>query len=141
FDGVLKLQDGISKLFDGTAELKDGTAELTDGAGELKDGTGELKDQTGNMDEQVDQQIKDLISEYGGRDFNLLSFASPHNVNIDSLQFVMLTAEIPAVGQAEAAVSQDEMTQTIWQRVKSLSKYFDGFSEVWHRIQQVFDGH
>ncbi len=138
FDGIVKLKDGVRQLFDGTGELKDGTGELTDGASQLKDGTGELRQQTGNMDQQVEQQIEDLLAEYGGREFTPVSFVSPQNSNIDNVQFVMLSTAIDAPEDAPETEDTTEADQTLWQRIAALGKYFNGFTQVWQKFINFF---
>jgi putative membrane protein len=128
-DGVEKFSDGVGDLAEGTDELKENSGELIDGVGELEDGTAELKDgtsdlrsETGDMDAQMEEKIEDLLAQYGGRDFELVSFVSEKNTQINAVQFVMQTAAV-ALPEEEAALPEETLDETFWDRLKSLGKY------------------
>ena len=114
FDGASDLRDGVDELFDGTTELKDGTIELTDG-------TTELRDQSDEMDSKVDEEIDKMLDEYRGGDFDMVSFVSDKNTQVDSVQFVMKVAEIQ-IEEEEAPVIQEEVKPSFWQKLVNLFK-------------------
>ena len=114
FDGASDLRDGVDELFDGTTELKDGTIELTDG-------TTELRDQSDEMDSKLDEEIDKMLDEYRGGDFDMVSFVSDKNTQVDSVQFVMKVAEIQ-IEEEEAPVIQEEVKPSFWQKLVNLFK-------------------
>ena len=114
YDGASDLRDGVDELFDGTSELKDGTIELTDG-------TAELREQSDDMDAKVDEEIDKMLEEYRGSDFDMVSFVSDKNTQVDSVQFVMKVAEIQ-IEEEEAPVIQEEVKPSFWQKLVNLFK-------------------
>ena len=112
YDGASDLRDGVDELFDGTSELKDGTIELTDG-------TAELREQSDDMDAKVDEEIDKMLEEYRGSDFDMVSFVSDKNTQVDSVQFVMKVAEIQ-IEEEEAPVIQEEAKPSFWQKLINL---------------------
>jgi len=128
-DGVGKFSDGVGDLAEGTDELKENSAELTDGVDELSDGTteladgtGELRSETGDMDAQMEEKIEDLLAQYGGRDFDLVSFVSAKNMQINAVQFVLKTASIELPDE-ETALPEETPDENFWDRLKSLGRY------------------
>lgn len=89
YDGTGTLKDATGTLDDGVAELLSGIAQITDGAGELKDGTSTMKEETKGMDTEISDKIDELIGTVTGGDFEVTSFVSEKNTNVQSVQFVM----------------------------------------------------
>lgn len=127
-DGVGELHDGVGELKDGADKLYDGVSELTDGVGELSDGTGEMRDETGDMDDRVESEIEGLLADYGGRDFDPVSFVSPQN-RVSSVQFVLKTADIEAPEQPQQE-TVSEQSGGIWQRILALGRYWTQFTDM-----------
>ncbi|MDR2932796.1 MAG: hypothetical protein LBV27_06775 [Oscillospiraceae bacterium] len=121
-DGTTELGDGILELKDGTVELRDGTLELLDGTRELRDGTLELREKTGDMDGEVDERIDEILERYRSSDFEPVSFVSPQNRNVSSVQFVMKTAEI-AVEDDMITVRGEESNPSLWQKFLNLFSF------------------
>ena len=89
YDGTGTLKDGTGTLDDGVAELLSGIAQLYDGAGELKDGTSAMREETAGMDTEITDKIDELIETVTGGDFEVASFVSDKNTNVQSVQFVI----------------------------------------------------
>jgi len=123
-DGSLpELARGVDRLYDGVTELTDGVTGLADGITELKDGTGELREETADMDTRIEDKIHELLNEYGGRDFTPRSFVSPHNTQVESLQFVLKSVDITLPEQENVAPGEQE-AETVWQRAVALARYW-----------------
>ena len=58
-------------------------------------GMGELKDQTSDLKEQFMEALEDRLAEFTGEDFEVRSFVSDRNTDVVSVQFVLMTEEIP----------------------------------------------
>lgn len=118
--GSKELLEGSNSLTSGTQELYDGVASLYDGAGDLADGTKELNDQTSTMDTQVEDQIDTIMASIQGDETETISFVSDKNTNINSVQFVIKTAEIK---KAEV----EKVTDTNTKKKSILEKFLDLF--------------
>ena len=141
-NGMGQLQDGATQLTQGGWALSDGMDQLQDGTTALKDGTGQMRLETGDMDSQIDAQINQLLEEYGGRDFTPISFVSPQNTQIESVQFVMQTSAIQLSGveeEVEAGQPEEETVpaeSTFWQRLQDLGVYWQDFLDFWSQLGQ-----
>ena len=91
----------------------------TGGSSELAEGTGELRGRTSDMDSQLNDKIDELIDGFTGADYEICSFVSEKNTQVDAVQFVMTT---PAIEEAEArrAPAQEAQTLSLWQRLLAL---------------------
>ena len=71
------------------------------------------------MDGQLNDKIDDLIDGFTGADYEICSFVSEKNTQVDAVQFVMTT---PAIEEAEArrAPAQEAQTLSLWQRLLAL---------------------
>lgn len=106
--GVSEYIDGVRELGDGLREYQNGLKEYTDGIGELASGVTELADATSDMDEKMLDEINKKIDELLHKDFVPVSFVSPLNTNVKSVQFVLLTDEIPAPAKPVIEVPKEE---------------------------------
>lgn len=111
-------------LLDGTIELYDGTVELYDGTVELTDGTFEFKDKTSDLKTDVKEKIKAAVNDLLSGDFDVVSFVSQDNVNVEEVQFVIKT---PAIEIEDEATVEVEETQTMnfWQKLLKLFGLYD----------------
>ena len=118
-EGSKELLSGSGALYDGTAELYDGVAALCDGARQMADGTGEFRAETADMDGKIDEEINTLLESIGGNMENPVSFVSPKNTNVDSVQFVIQTEAI----ETEEPEEMEEVTEekpSLWQKFLNL---------------------
>ena len=107
------------ELLDGAIELYDGTVELRDGTVELKDGTFEFRDKTANLDTELKDKINDAITDMLGGDFDVISFVSDKNTNVEAVQFVIQTEAISIDDAAEIEIVE-EAPLTFWQKLLRL---------------------
>lgn len=119
YDGTGTLKDGTGTLDDGVAELLSGIAQLYDGAGELKDGTSAMREETAGMDTEITDKIDELIETVTGGDFEVASFVSDKNTNVQSVQFVI---KADGVQTEEVSEVTEEMPKklTVWQKFLNL---------------------
>ncbi len=106
--GLKELYDGCGELYDGTEELYDGTTDLYDGFEELKDGTSEFRDKTKDLKGELRDEIEDAIDDLLGEQIKLVSFTSPHNKNIESVQFAIKTPELVYEEDEEEIIEEEE---------------------------------
>lgn len=92
--GVAQLSEAYGGLHGGIAEMKDGTGQFQRGVRELHRGTSELARSTRNLPDQMQSEIDRMISEYDHSDFDPVSFVSPKNKRVDSVQFILKTESI-----------------------------------------------
>lgn len=119
YDGTGTLKDGTGTLDDGVAELLSGIAQLYDGAGELKDGTSAMREETAGMDTEITDKIDELIETVTGGDFEVASFVSDKNTNVQSVQFVI---KADGVQTEEVSEVTEEMPKklTVWKKFLNL---------------------
>ena len=91
---VNKITNGYSKVYEGALDLVSGTHSLYKGTTELTDGTGEFKGETSDLDSKVDDEVDSMIDNFAGGDFEVESFVSDKNTDVDSVQFVIKTEAI-----------------------------------------------
>ena len=91
---VNKITNGYSKVYEGALDLVSGTHSLYKGTTELTDGTGEFKGETSDLDSKVDDEVDSMIDNFAGGDFEVESFVSDKNTDVDSVQFVIKTEEL-----------------------------------------------
>ena len=119
YDGTGTLKGGTGTLDDGVAELLSGIAQLYDGAGELKDGTSTMREETAGMDTEITDKIDELIETVTGGDFEVTSFVSDKNTNVQSVQFVIKTDGVQTE-EADEVLEEASKSLTVWQKFLNL---------------------
>jgi X-X-X-Leu-X-X-Gly heptad repeat protein len=117
--GLSDLTNGYKDFDSGVSAFSRGIKNLYDGVEELQDGTGKLADETDDMPETVQAKIDDLLDEYTGTDFELISFTSPLNENISLVQFVIKCGGI-AKQDEEVTKAAEPQSLSIWDRFIAL---------------------
>lgn len=119
YNATGSLSDGTGKLDDGVAELLAGIAQLYNGTSEMKNGTSKLRSETSGLDDGVSEKIDELMASVTGGDFELESFVSDKNTNIEAVQFVIKTKSIAKEEAAENVVEAEEQSG-FWQKLLDL---------------------
>ncbi|WP_078382071.1 hypothetical protein [Sutcliffiella halmapala] len=117
--GVSELSSSYAQLHSGIVQLTDGTSELNKGVGELQDGTEELYQETKDLPNQMQEEINKMIQEYDKSDFQPVSFVSPKNENISSVQFVIKTESIKKT-EKQTKKAEPEKKKSFWELLKAL---------------------
>jgi hypothetical protein len=93
--GVAELSRASGALSDGAREIAGGAATLAgDGVPALTAGIDTLKEETDKVPGKIDEQINELMDGYGASDTPPVSFTSPKNTGVMSVQFVIRTQAI-----------------------------------------------
>jgi len=119
YNGALEIRDGVAELLDGAITLYDGTVELYDGTVTLKDGTLEFKEETDGLENELKDKINDAIRDILGSDFEVISFVSDKNKNVESVQFV-IQSEAITIPEAPIVAAPTEEKLTFWQKLLRL---------------------
>lgn len=114
-NGVSQALDGAGELCEGILEYTDGVSTAADGAKELKDGLQEFYDQTLNMDTEIADKIQQLIDETTGSGYEISSFVSDKNTEVNSVQFVIQTDAIEIPSPPAPEKPQEEQL-TFWDK-------------------------
>ena len=115
---VNKITNGYSKVYEGALDLVSGTHCLYKGTTELTDGTGEFKGETSDLDSKVDDEVDSMIDNFAGGDFEVESFVSDKNTDVDSVQFVIKTE---AIKKEEVKVEEEKTEElNFWQKLLNL---------------------
>ena len=115
---VNKITKGYSKVYEGALDLVSGTHSLYKGTTELTDGTGEFKGETSDLDSKVDDEVDSMIDNFAGGDFEVESFVSDKNTDVDSVQFVIKTE---AIKKEEVKVEEEKTEElNFWQKLLNL---------------------
>ena len=75
------------------------------------------------MDDEVDEKIDSMLDEFTGSDFEVQSFGSDKNKNVESVQFVIKTPVI-AIEKEEVEEYVEEESLTVWQKILKLFKLY-----------------
>ena len=115
---VNKITNGYSKVYEGALDLVSGTHSLYKGTTELTDGTGEFKGETSDLDSKVDDEVDSMIDNFAGGDFEVESFVSDKNTDVDPVQFVIKTE---AIKKEEVKVEEEKTEElNFWQKLLNL---------------------
>lgn len=118
-DGIAMLTDAYKEIDSGFNQVAKGTSELDNGIAELYDGTKELADATSDLPDKIQEEIDAMMAEFDKSDFEPVSFVSPKNTNVHSVQFILKTEAID-LEEVETTVVKDEGKEGFWQRLKKL---------------------
>ena len=117
--GVSQLSSSYDKMHSGIEELSIGTGEIENGVNKLHEGTEELYKSTSDLPDQMKQEVDQMISDFDKSDFKAVSFVSPENKQINSVQFVLKTESIKKEEQEETEKPVKE-EKGFWARLKNL---------------------
>lgn len=117
--GVSKLSDSYNELHSGIVNVSGGTNQLSTGVGELHNGTNQLYKATKDLPEQMQEEINQMIAKYDKSDFEPVSFVSPKNEKVHSVQFVIKTDSIQKE-EPEAKQAKAEEEKGFWQLLLEL---------------------
>ncbi|WP_245250988.1 YhgE/Pip domain-containing protein [Virgibacillus litoralis] len=118
--GVSEVSKSYGELHGGITDLTDGTSELENGVNELHEGTTELAESTNDLPDQMQTEIDQMINEYDKSDFNPVSFVSPKNKKVNSVQFVIKTESIKKDDDKQETKEQEEEKKGFWDRLFDL---------------------
>lgn len=119
YDGIVTLKDGTAQLSSGAIKMYDGTIELYDGTIELTDGTFEFRQETSDLDVTMKDKLTEAVDDMLGGDFDVISFVSEKNTNVDSVQFVIKTDSISADDEEEV-VKEEPKELNLWEKLLKL---------------------
>lgn len=111
--GVSQLSASYNQLHSGISGLSGGTDELEKGVVELHEGTEELHQETSDLPEQMEAEINEMIQEYDKSDFEPISFVSPKNEKVYSVQFVIKSESIQKADE-ETEKAEPEKEKGFW---------------------------
>ena len=120
-NGISEIQTGALGLKNGTSSLVSGVNQLGEGSNLLKSGTNTLNNETLKLPKNIDEKIDEITSQYTNGDFDVVSFASEDNTNIESVQFAIRT---DAIKIKEQVVKEEvkEVKTTLWDKFINLFK-------------------
>lgn len=114
-----KLADAVGTLNTGVGQIVSGSKDLLDGATQMKDGTTEFLDKTSGADEMISNIINSVIDSVSGGSFQLKSFVSEKNTNVQAVQFVIQTQAIEMENEVVQEPAPVE-NLTFWQKLLRL---------------------
>ncbi|WP_371069479.1 YhgE/Pip domain-containing protein [Sediminibacillus sp. JSM 1682029] len=120
-DGVNQLSSSYGELDNGISGLAEGLGETESGVGSLHDGTAELQEATSDLPDEMKKEVNEMMDEYDKSDFEPVSFVSPENEKVNSVQFVLKTASIKQKEQEETEEPVEE-EKGFWARLMDLFK-------------------
>ncbi|MGM9665917.1 MAG: hypothetical protein ACI3XX_05210 [Eubacteriales bacterium] len=118
-NGVSEASDGAESLYDGIVDYTNGVSEAADGAKELKDGLQEFYDELDGIDTEISDKIQELLDDMTGSNYELYSFVSEKNVNVNNVQFVISTEAIKAPEMPQENITVKEETN-FWKKLLKL---------------------
>lgn len=120
-NGVNSLATGFNDLNSGISSINEGTEELSNGVSELSDGSNELYIQTKDLPEVLQQSIDDIMADFNTTEYIPVSFVSPKNENVTSVQFVIAADGIEKE-KVKEIVQKIEKNENFYTRLIALFK-------------------
>lgn len=117
--GVATLLTGFSQLENGVSALTEGSQSLQQGSAELAAGTGTLHTETSGLDRKIDDEVAGVLDKVSGDDTPPISFASPQNGQVKSVQFALRTEAIEITEEKETPSPTPE-TSSVWDKLMDL---------------------
>lgn len=118
--GVNELSHSYTQIHNGIVGVSQGTNEIENGLSRLHDGTNELYESTADLPEQMKKEVDQMIDDYDKSDFEAVSFVSPKNKKINSVQFVLKTESIKKEEKEEVKTEKAEEEKGFWAKLMDL---------------------
>lgn len=119
--GVNELSHSYTQIHKGVVGLSQGANEIENGLSRLHDGTNELYESTADLPEQMKKEVDQMIDDYDKSDFKAVSFVSPENEKINSVQFVFKTETIKKEEKKEEEKTKKaEEEKGFWKKLMDL---------------------
>ncbi|PGT77115.1 hypothetical protein [Bacillus sp. AFS040349] len=118
--GVNELSHSYTQIHNGIVGVSKGTNEIENGLSRLHDGTNELYESTADLPEQMKKEVDQMIDDYDKSDFEAVSFVSPENKKINSVQFVLKTESIKKEEKEEVKTEKAEEEKGFWAKLMDL---------------------
>lgn len=115
---------GLSALPNGLDDMESGYGKLDSALGEYVSAVDTLCGELANVTGEVDTKIDELLGEYTGGDFTLVSFMSDKNT-VSSVTFVMKTDGIHLISVPVEPVAVLK-PETFWEKLLDLFGLFNG---------------
>ncbi|MDF2541722.1 MAG: hypothetical protein K0S47_1440 [Herbinix sp.] len=114
-DALEMLVEGYDQIYDGAIKMVSGTSDLYTGTKDMSIGTDEFVNETLKIRDDIDQEIDEILKEYTNSDYQVVSFVSDKNTNVQSVQFVIKVAEIQK-DEIETSIKNVEGHLSFWQK-------------------------
>ncbi|UGB28898.1 YhgE/Pip domain-containing protein [Metabacillus sp. B2-18] len=118
--GVNELSHSYTQIHNGIVGVSQGTNEIENGLSRLHDGTNELYESTADLPEQMKKEVDQMIDDFDKSDFEAVSFVSPENKKINSVQFVLKTESIKKEEKEEVKTEKVEEEKGFWAKLMDL---------------------
>ena len=109
----------LNSYVDGVATVQKNMGQLTNGATKLSEGTQTMDQQTSHLDQTIDEELQKAIDSFAGKDFTPISYVSSENEHVDSVQFVLKTADIHKP-KTEVPAEPETPHLSFWQKLVNL---------------------
>ena len=118
-DGISSVSDGLGTLYENHKSLKTGTKQLYSGVRGLYEGMTTLSESVTDESGQMKEEVEKIISEYNYSDYEVKSFASSRNENLQSVQFIYRTEPVKKE-KKEIIIEETEVEKTVFERFLDL---------------------
>ncbi|MGN0153395.1 MAG: hypothetical protein ACI4A3_03015 [Lachnospiraceae bacterium] len=118
-EAVNSITTGYSKICEGAVTLVKGTGQLYEGTQSMTEGTGTFRDETSDLQSDIDDEIDKMIDSFTGGDYEVESFVSDKNQNVEAVQFIIQTGSVKEK-ESEEEVEQEENKKGFIDKVKDL---------------------
>lgn len=119
-DGLGQLSGGMLEYINGFGQFRNGLGSLTDGITEFESGTSQLSNETDGMAAEAQAQMDEAMAQFTKEGFELKSFVSDKNVNINHLQFAYVSDAITKPVENIEVEEVEEMSffEKLWDVIK-----------------------
>lgn len=119
-NGLGELSGGMLEYINGFGQFRNGLGSFTDGLSQLESGTSELSSETDGMAQEAQAQMDEAMAQFTKEGFELKSFVSDKNTNINHLQFAYVSDAIKVPVENIEVEEVKEMTffEKLWDIIK-----------------------
>ena len=115
------LDSGINTVVSSIEALNSAYANIDNGINEISSGTSQMNSETENLDSNVENKIDEVLDGFENSNYQVISFVSEQNTNMNSVQFVIKTEGIK-IKEEQKIEQEDKKEQSFVEKFVNLFK-------------------
>ncbi len=115
------LDSGINTVVSSIGALNSAYANIDNGINEISSGTSQMNSETENLDSNVENKIDEVLDGFENSNYQVISFVSEQNTNMNSVQFVIKTEGIK-IKEEQKIEQEDKKEQSFVEKFVNLFK-------------------
>ena len=115
------IDSGINTVVASINTLNNSYTGIDNGINQISNGTSQMNNETQNLDSNVETTIDEMLERFKNSDYQVISFVSEQNTNVNSVQFVIKTEGIK-IEEEEKIEEEDEKEVSFGEKFVNLFK-------------------